>query len=306
MAEVTVLAVGGTGESYPDDDRLEVSGILRGVVDALDPRFDARWVGYPASYGPVSPSGLSYRDSVDAGVERLVARIEASSTPVLPIGYSQGCTVVREVLGRIADGRLPRGPVVAAGLISDPHQPADVVRGCSGSGVAGAGPPTPDTVPVLWVAHPRDMICNAGDDSLIRDVADLTASMSLRTTHTWRRDIWALLRSNGFQNAPKTRVHPAQWRTDLRRVRAAAEEVLGYLPRRVDWHGVRITNRRGGRHVAYATEPLDTSGLTGCQILAQWLQVQATFRPRGRERTYRTTLPSGGPASRSTSGCPAR
>jgi len=37
-----------------------------------------------------------------------------------------------------------------------------------------------------------------------------------------------------------------------------------------------VSNPAGDRHIAYASEPLDSSGLTGCQILAQWLQVNAT------------------------------
>ena len=48
---------------------------------------------------------------------------------------------------------------------------------------------------------------------------------------------------------------------------------------------------RGNRHVAYASEPLararyEDYELTGCQLLAQWLQVQATFAaPSGASRS---------------------
>lgn len=303
MTRVTILAVGGTGESYWGDTRTHVSGILRAVTDALDSRFDAKWVGYPASYGPVSDSGLSYRDSVRVGVSELNAHIEGAHAPVILIGYSQGCTVVREVLSLIDRGHLPQGVILAAGLISDPQQPVNVVRGCGGYGISGTGPSVPDSIPALWVAHPLDMICNADDDSFIRDVADLTAQMSLRDAATWRRDIWKLLRSNTFQNASKTRLSPAQWRADLRRARSAARETLGYLPRRLHVAGLAINNRHGDRHVAYATEPLDRSGLTGCQILAQWLQVQVTFTPLTPARECRTTPLSAAPPSMSTSGC---
>ncbi|MER2223797.1 MAG: PE-PPE domain-containing protein, partial [Rhodococcus sp. (in: high G+C Gram-positive bacteria)] len=54
MAEVTVLAVGGTGESHVGDDGARVRGLLSAVTDELDSRFDSRWVAYPASYGPVA------------------------------------------------------------------------------------------------------------------------------------------------------------------------------------------------------------------------------------------------------------
>ncbi|MEV0945623.1 PE-PPE domain-containing protein [Rhodococcus sp. NPDC049939] len=279
MPDVTVLAVGGTGESYPDDDRTHVSGLLRTVADALDGRFASRWVGYPASYGPVAVGGLSYRHSTEVGVRRLMDAIEAAPGSVMLIGYSQGCTVIREVLGKIATGEFAGRHVRAAGLISDPEQPAGAVPGCGGRGVAGEGAPLPATVPVLWIAHPNDMICNASDDSFVRDIADLTGWMSFRTHRVWLTQIWKLLRHNSFQNADKTRISPTQWRTDLHRLRTAMLEILGYLPAHLSWRGMKVVNPRGGRHVAYASEPLDSSGLTGCQILAEWLQVRATFAP---------------------------
>ncbi|MFE7421426.1 cutinase family protein [Rhodococcus sp. NPDC057529] len=279
MPQVTVLAVGGTGESHPDDHRRHVSGLLREVTDALDDRFACRWVGYPASYGPVAAGGLSYRQSTEVGVRRLIDAMDDVPGPVMLIGYSQGCTVIREVLGQIATGPRHAGNLAAVGLVSDPEQPAGVVPGCRGRGVAGVGAPIPESVPVQWIAHPDDMICNASEDSYVRDIADLTRWMSFRALRTWLAQTWELIRSNSFQNAGKTRISPRQWRTDLRRLRTAMIEVLGYLPPRLAWRGVRVVNARGGRHIAYASEPLDASGLTGCQILAQWLQVRATFEP---------------------------
>lgn len=273
--QVTVLAVGGTGESHPGDRRIEVSGLLREVTDALDDRFVSRWVSYPASYGPVAAGGLSYRQSTEVGVRRVIDAIDAADGPVMLIGYSQGCTVVREVLGRITLDR--RAKLCAAGLISDPEQPQGAVPDCHGRGVAGVGAPVPDSMPILWVGHPQDVICNASDDSYVRDIADLTRSMSFRNLRMWLAGIWELLRSNSFQNATKTHPSPGQWLTDLRRLRTALIEILGYLPAHLQWRGLRVVNPRGGRHIGYATEPFDRSGLTGCQILAQWLQVQATF-----------------------------
>ncbi|MGA9869534.1 MAG: PE-PPE domain-containing protein [Rhodococcus sp. (in: high G+C Gram-positive bacteria)] len=279
MTQMTVLAVGGTGESRPDDRRTEVTGLLSRVAEHLDERFASRWVGYPASYGPVAVGGLSYRHSTVAGVRRLIAAIRDVDGPVALIGYSQGCSVIRELLGLMAKGTVSLPSVMAAGLISDPQQPAGAVDGCVGRGVAGEGPAIPSTVETLWVGHPQDMICNASDDSYIRDIADITRWMSFRTTKIWRRELWQLLRSNGFQNAAKTGLSPQQWVRDARRLRVAAGELSGYLPRTVTWGRLRVNNPSGDRHVAYASEPLDHSGLTGCEILAQWLQVQVTFRP---------------------------
>lgn len=279
MTQMTVLAVGGTGESHPDDDRTEVSGLLSHVTGELDERFDGRWVGYPASYGPVAVGGLSFSHSTELGVRRLISTIQVTTGPIALIGYSQGCSVIREVLGLLARGEVHLPAVTAAGLISDPQQPAGAVPECSGRGVAGDGPTLPDSVAVIWIGQPADMICNASDDSYIRDIADLTRWMSFRTPKVWLQQLWILLRSNSFQNAAKTRLSPKQWRRDVRRLRVAATELSGYLPRTLVWRKWRISNPSGDRHIAYASEPLDASGLTGCQILAQWLQVQATMAP---------------------------
>ena len=106
MTHMTVLAVGGTGESHPDDHRTVVTGLLGGVTTHLDDRFTSRWVGYPASYGPVAFGGLNYRQSTQAGVCRLIAAIRRADGPVALIGYSQGCSVIRELLGMMARGTV--------------------------------------------------------------------------------------------------------------------------------------------------------------------------------------------------------
>ena len=133
MFQVTVLAVGGTGESHPDDHRRHVSGLLRDVTDALDDRFVPRWVGYPASYGPVAAGGLSYRQSTEVGVRRLIDAMEDAPGPVMLIGYSQGCTVIREVLGQIATA--PCAPATSPPWVSSPipSNRREWLRGASGA-----------------------------------------------------------------------------------------------------------------------------------------------------------------------------
>ncbi|GAB7520883.1 PE-PPE domain-containing protein [Rhodococcus sp. no. 34] len=271
MAEVTVLAVGGTGESHVGDDGTRVRGLLSAVTDELDSRFDSRWVAYPASYGPVADGGLSFRHSTAMGVKALTAEIAQTDGPVMLIGYSQGCTVIRSALPT-----LNRANIIGVGLISDPQQPAGVIEGCEGHGVAGDGPDIQPWIPVKWIGHPQDMICNASDDSYIRDIADLTRWMSFSQARVWAGKVWELLRSNAFQNAQKTRFSPKQWRTDLRRLRTAFLEVLGYLPTKLNLNRFQLKNPRGGRHISYAIEPLDESGLTGCEVLASWMKVQAS------------------------------
>ena len=271
MAEVTVLAVGGTGESHVGDDGARVRGLLSAVTDELDSRFDSRWVAYPASYGPVADGGLSFRHSTAMGVKALTAEIAQTDGPVMLIGYSQGCTVIRSALPT-----LNRANIIGVGLISDPQQPAGVIEGCEGHGVAGDGPDIQPWIPVKWIGHPQDMICNASDDSYIRDIADLTRWMSFSQARVWAGKVWELLRSNAFQNAQKTHFSPKQWRTDLRRIRTAFLEVLGYLPTKLNLNRFQLKNPRGGRHISYAIEPLDESGLTGCEVLASWMKVQAS------------------------------
>ncbi|BDH56658.1 PE-PPE domain-containing protein [Tsukamurella sp. PLM1] len=280
-ARITVLAVGGTGESWIDDPRTDVTGMLSHVVAELDGRFAARWVGYPASYGPVpARDGVSFVESVAIGVERLLAAIADVAGPVVLIGYSQGCTVVRRVLGAMADGPVLAPNVLAAGLVSDPERPHGSDPALCGSGVAGDGPAVPEGLPLLWISHPQDVICNASVDSFVRDIADATAYLALRDLAVWAPRAAGEYLGHKFQNATRTAFGSRQWRRDVERLRTAGREILGYLPR-ITYRG-REYNLRGNRHTAYASEPLarlrhEDYELTGCQVLAQWLQVQATF-----------------------------
>jgi len=283
--QVLVLAVGGTGESYPGDERTAVTGMLAAVTDALDERFVGRWVPYPASYGP-SPDreGISYLDSVALGVERLSAEIAAARVPVMLIGYSQGAVVIRTALAGPGGAELAR-KVSAVGLVADPHQPPGAVPGADGWGVAGPGPDLPAGLPVFWVGADDDVICNASPDSLVRDIADLTPSLSLLQPRHWLGDAAARIRSGRMQNAALTRFSPRQWWRDAARLGVAAREVLGYLPAGWRLGRWRLTNRTGGRHVSYAAEPYRRAPLTdpdstACQVLAGHLQVQATLGER--------------------------
>ncbi len=279
MTTVTVLAVGGTGESFPGDPRTDVTGLLAGVTDRLDDRFRSRWVGYPSSYGPVpARHGMSFADSVAVGSDRLRSLIATTPGPIMLIGYSQGCVVIRHALAGDHVRRSDLCRVIGVGLVADPHQPAGVVDGCAGSGVAGPGPDLPTGVATLWIADPADMICNADADSLVRDVADLTEALSLDDLLGWLRTSLLKLRRNTFQNAARTSIRPRQWRRDLTRVRRLVLDVLGYLPALIVIGGFRVRNRRGGRHTAYASEPLGGRGdHPGVVVLAHWLQVWATF-----------------------------
>lgn len=277
-----VLAVGGTGESYTGDARTRVTGMLAAVTDRLDERFEARWIGYPASYGPATQhDGVSYAQSVAAGVGALSAAVRAADRPVMLIGYSQGAAVIRTFLAHPAAYRL-LSKIAAVGFVADPHQPRGVVDGCAGWGVAGEGAELPDGLPAYWVGAPSDMICNASADSLIRDIADLTDSLSLTQLRRWVADATARVMSRRMQNADATRFSPAQWRRDVHRLRSAVREVRGYLPSEISAGRWRVPNPIGGSHVSYATQPyrrapLTDPEITGCETLAHWLQLHATM-----------------------------
>ncbi|WP_050949832.1 PE-PPE domain-containing protein [Gordonia effusa] len=290
VPQISVLVVGGTGESWVGDTRTDVSGMLERVTANLDSRFSPIWVPYPASYGPATQfSGMAYDDSVRIGCANLASAFEAVSGPVMLLGYSQGAVVVRRLIAWLSETEpAALGRIVGAGLVADPHQPVGVVDGCDGFGVAGAGDESlgrVDAVPAYWVGAADDMICNASADSLIRDVADLTGQLgftSVRAIRGWLLSVWEVLRSNRFQNSTRTAVSPAQWRRDIGRLAVAVREVSGYLPSVLSWRGLALRNSRGGRHTSYAAEPYRSSSLTeceatGCEILARWMQVEATF-----------------------------
>ncbi|MGC4932525.1 PE-PPE domain-containing protein [Gordonia sp. DT30] len=278
---VRVLVVGGTGESFDGDTRREVTGLLAGVTGALDDRFLPQWVGYPASYGPAPHvSGMSFADSVDAGVRRVSAALAETAGPVMMVGYSQGAVVIRRALAELPASSTAQ--ILAVGFVADPHQPPDAVAGCHGWGVAGPGPVLPPGLPARWVGTPADMICNAAQDSFVRDIADLTRALTLAAPRRWMTTIWKVLRDNSFQNADVTSVRPAQWRRDVARLASAWCEVRGYLPPVITWRGMAFGNSIGGRHTAYHDEPYRRDSVTdpcttGCESLARWMQVQVTF-----------------------------
>ncbi|WP_336791649.1 PE-PPE domain-containing protein [Gordonia malaquae] len=282
---ITVFAVGGTGESYPADNRTHVTGMLAAVTDQLDSRFVSRWVPYPASYGPTAGRhGIAYVDSVACGVASLAASIRDTDGPIMLIGYSQGAAVIRTFLAHPASSNLV-AKVTAVGFVADPHQPRGAVDGCTGWGVAGPGAPLPGDVPACWVGVADDVICNATDDSLIRDIADLTDSLSMLHVRRWMTAMGSAVIGRRMQNAARTSVSPRQWRRDVHRIATAAREVRGYLPSVLPVGRWSITNRSGGRHVSYAAEPyrhapLTDPDVTGCEMLAAWMQVEATMSYR--------------------------
>ncbi|MFI5783937.1 PE-PPE domain-containing protein [Nocardia sp. NPDC051570] len=266
MAKITVLAVGGTGESNRGDTRTEVSGMLAAVTSRLSGRFSSRWIGYPAEYGPVGngADGTSFHASVRSGVRNLAQAAVKMTDPIVLLGYSQGCTVVREFLA--TPGAAEDFGVVAAGFVADPQMPPGMAHGKpqqAGWGIAGKGGDVP--VPAWWIANDLDPIPNASADSLLRDVADLTEFMTTTDPVGWAGAVIDRVLDHSWQNGRGAidPVNPFDLRRTTRRVETALMETFSYLPR------IPRINDEGGQHTSYAIEPYSGPGsATGCEVLA--------------------------------------
>lgn len=181
-------------------------------------------VEYPAKY---ILGGMSYRASVDAGKKALRAAIDkyAGETLIL-VGFSQGCTVVGDVLREDS----PKNCIGA--LIADPHRPEN----SPAATFDAAGNPTWDNVPnsgiggekyikknkAFYAANAADMITAAPRDSLWRTFADVTEWLGPNLNRTFT-DLSIKLNRQLFQN----------WGffsffTLLPRIAAAEKELYGY------------------------------------------------------------------------------
>lgn len=178
-AEVTLLAVPGTGEITIAGDPERSYGTLAAVTDPLEERFSAAelsvlYVPYPAA--GVAPRGFTYFDSQRQGVNNTVEMINGvqqrcSGTTFLLLGYSQGADVAGDVGNRIGTGRGPipasafGGMALVGGPQFDPgaglvygSAPGDT-EGVLGARPAGFGSVSDRTVQVCirkdWVCDPN-------------------------------------------------------------------------------------------------------------------------------------------------------
>lgn len=182
------------------------------------------FVEYPAKY---ILGGMSYRASVDAGKKALRAAIAkyAGETLIL-VGFSQGCTVVGDVLRE----DKPRNCIGA--LIADPHRPENSPAATFGSD----GTPIWASVPnsgiggekyindnkVFYAANANDMITAASRDSLWRTFADVTEWLGPNLERTFT-DLSVKLTKQLFQNWGAFR-----FVTFLPRIAVAEKELYGY------------------------------------------------------------------------------
>lgn len=191
---ITVLVVGGTGESHPGDTRTEVSGLLKVVTDKLDPdRFVSKWVPYPATYG----NGASYAKSRSIGINALLDAIWRDPYPVIIIGYSQGAAIVGDTAARLHD--YPHLDVRGVGLIADPMRDRDQGAPTGGYGVAGERWVDNTNRQVWQVVALGDTICNLPPGNPIRSIADITEFMSTTDPIGWGRNLLARARAGRWQ-----------------------------------------------------------------------------------------------------------
>lgn len=179
---ITVLVVGGTGESYPGDRRTEVSGLMKRVTDQLDPtRFVSQWVGYPAEYGV----GMSYAESKEIGKRNLIKAIEDCPNVVIIKGYSQGAAIVGDLAAELH--LYPHLEVCGVGLVADPERHPMQCFGPNplGYGVAGKRLIREADRPVWSVAAMGDTICALPPGNPIRTIADLTEFMDFTDPIAW-------------------------------------------------------------------------------------------------------------------------
>ena len=285
-APYLVLAVGGTGESWPGDTRTDVVGMTAYITGELDPAvFDSRWVGYDSTYGPLPyVQGVSYTESVARGLHALIQAIELHSDgrPVILIGYSQGAAVVSTLLDLCA-GAGPSYPgeptgipaaadrILAAALVANPQRKPGTGP-TNGITVKGYGitydpaKPTPDRiVPVAEIASPNDAIASADPDSMLRSIAKVTDFMSFVDLHAWGVDLYNEAKAIDWKAEATSWL---DWPRQYDRAKRAALEAFGYLT---------------GRHTSYNVELVPGLGCTYTQLAADWIDAQVDFYEDARE-----------------------
>lgn len=276
------IAVGGTGESFPGDARIEMPepmiSMLSFITEKLDEEYylPGRWVGYPASYGDPMPYETSVQEALD-NLDPVVQAALTAEEQVVLLGYSQGASVVRRYLSAIRAGEYgdPEGYVgliLGAACVADPYRPEGVVVGYEpgGYGIAGTTPQWEDSF-LLEVAAHRDPICAAPYNSLLRTIADLSGFMStdIRNLQGWMKAMMKTIQDRGWQNA---NLDWGQFWLVGQRVNEAIDMAGGYLPRieykTMPWLPPIVINPGGGRHTCYGMEKMPNSQYTYCEMLA--------------------------------------
>lgn len=205
---VTFFYVPGTGESYKDDERTEIDQNSLGwlIKQGFAPdTINSQWIGYDSTYGPAGGQngaigGESYYESKAIAKAKLLAKAKATPGWLIFGGYSQGSAAVWEVMQEVYQGKHPDlWPRILCALnVANPMRTKgfggrqvtfiypDQSKAINGWGVAnrlGTG-----IEPRLWefnLVHPEDVICNAKENAIVRDVADMTEYFELNPSANW-------------------------------------------------------------------------------------------------------------------------
>lgn len=130
-ADLTVIAVPGSGEIREDADPNRTHGTLTEVTNQLagtnPKRVRIHYVGYPAELPPTGDRLVPYFTSKNKGYQAAWSTVntyahDCPRTKFVLLGYSQGAHVVGDLANTIADSSSPVAPdqIAAVGLLADP------------------------------------------------------------------------------------------------------------------------------------------------------------------------------------------
>lgn len=223
---ITVVTAQGVGERL-DQPTYRMCEI---VCEQLPPGF----LEYPVLGPTVGPVGVNPGPSLAASLERceedIVAGVEATTLPVVLLGYSGGALAAGNVARDYAAGRYPHLDIRGVALIADPGQP----RGVGGDGYGVHSDRQPG-IPAMWAYDRRDPICCAGDPSPLHTLSDQLTAMSFGAPDVWAQDLLDRLTAGRWQPTAIDWTHPL---ATLRRYQRAINQTQYYLS--------------GGHYTAYA------------------------------------------------------
>lgn len=205
------------------------------AIEMSIPTAESRWVAWPAGYGPVGGQGASWDRNATVGAHMMLDEIDSHpGRPIILVGYSGGCLVVRKALDRLP--LTTRSRVISVALLSDPFRPRERLQGdimgvMPGSGVCGGKLVGDFSDRTFWTTHPRDPISNAAPDSLLRTLADLTDNLG-SDTDAFFADVMETLHKRNLQLWRERKAfarNPIHWlQTIPGRVDRSLQEALDY------------------------------------------------------------------------------
>ena len=214
-----------------------VDHTVNAIIDSI-PGAQSSWVGWTAGYGPVGGQGYSWeRNATDGAHMTLDVIANHRDRPIILVGYSGGCLVVRKALERMPV--TSRSRVVSVALLSDPFRPAerlqsDIMKPTRNSGVCGGELVGDFSNRTFWTTHPLDPISNAAPDSLLRTIADLSDNLGT-DTDAFFSDVLNTLNTRSLQlwrERKEFARNPIHWlQTIPGRVDRSFQEALNYSVR---------------------------------------------------------------------------